>query len=243
MRKEIIFSIILILAVIILFSIFLILKQNWAQDASIQNLDFEYKEDIKNFIISPNMRDAFTQEQRQNLNIAWGEVYSEFKELSKISSQINSSNNLNKKSRFIVSKFAAISGAGQNTAQEIRSEIESPAESLDEKVASIIGTSFVLKDLAKEIKNDLSGTEFEKDSKNLYDSTQIFFEKINNFSKLFFSMLQLKNKNETINSEIVTVFNELNETKIAKFSEYDGRRFFNEIKKTVYGQKAQYGLN
>ncbi len=240
MRKEIIFLIILILTAILLF---FILKQNSSRDANIKSLDFEYKKNIENFIISPNMRDAFTQEQRQNLSIAWGEVHSAFKELSQISSQINSSNNLNKKSKLIVSKFTLISAASQNTVAEIKSELESPAESLDEKIASMVGTSFILRDLAEEIKNDFDGTEFEKNSKKLQGSTQDFFEKINSFAKLFFSMLQLKNKNEKIDSELVTVFNELNETKIAKFSDYDGRKFFNQIKETIYRQKQAHNLN
>jgi len=234
MRKEIIFSIIIVFVAVILFFVF---KPGKNVDANIENIGAKYHQ--QDFIVSPNMRDAFTNEQRHNLSISWGAVYSIFKEVADSAREINSSENLNERQKSNVLKFAQLVISRESTMSEIKNEIDSPAESLDNKIAQIIGVSFVLVDLSKEIKNGLSGTKFEESSEKLYDSTTVFFEKINVFENLFFSMFQLKNKNFTINPDIVTAFDEMNDTEIAKFSQYDGRRFFNEIKENFYVARAE----
>ena len=239
MKKIIILSVSIMLTLLGI-TLFFLLKSEEVVNTNAATFAEEYQG--TDFIIAPHMYDALTDTQRQNLSIAWGEVQSAFQLMAQIGPQINASENIDNNKKLRVSQLVSLSTINQNTVIEIKHEIESPAESLDEKIAAIISISFVLNDLSAIIKNDLSDTSLKKQANKLDDATKDFFEKINKFKSVFFSAIQLKNAQKKIPDEIVNAFEEMNETRIAKFSDYDGRRFFNEIKDNIHQKRKEYGL-
>ena len=103
--------------------LFFVFKPGKNVDANIENIGAKYHQ--QDFIVSPNMRDAFTNEQRHNLSISWGAVYSIFKEVADSAREINSSENLNERQKSNVLKFAQLVISRESTMSEIKAIISS----------------------------------------------------------------------------------------------------------------------
>ena len=242
--------IILIIAAIIVVSLGLFLSIiNPSKDAQVTNEEILQPTENNipkgiNLILMPHMYEALNDNEKNNLSKEFTDVLNQLGIVESTTKKINNSVLLPSRFRLRINQFNSLLTDTERTSNEVKYEITAPAESLDEKVASIIGQILILNELAGNLKESLKKTTFEKDSEELYIQTLLTLKKINDFKNNLIEAIKI-DYNKPENKDIIHAFSKfpLNESEItSKYGEYDGRIFFNNIKKTKTQLEQQFGL-
>lgn len=192
-------------------------------------------------IIESKMQLALNQTEKDTLSAEWNGVRDNFNNLKIVVTKINSTSGLNTKDALEISRFLELVSGASNTIDEIKNEIKYPAESVDEKIASVIGIAPVLEKLSEKIQPVLEDNNLKQAEKELMLSSNSFLSKINIFKSDFFDAIKLP-EGEISDDLRKALTPPINESAAAGFSQYDGRRFFNEIQDTTKQVAKEYQI-
>lgn len=193
-------------------------------------------------VIEPKMSVALTQAEKDNLSAEWNDVRQLFLSVKNVAYKINGTASLDsitglKNARLV----ELINGAGR-TVDEIRNELKYPAESVDEKIASVVGTAVVIVKLSVKMKALLDAQNLGRVGKELQFNSNAFQSRINVFKMQFFNAIKIPD--EEISDDLRNAFTPpINESDAPRFSQYDGRRFFERIKQTTVQLEKDYQIN
>lgn len=193
-------------------------------------------------IVEPKMQVALSEAEKYNLSAEWNDVRGAFHSFKNIAYTINGTKGLNSITASQNSVFVELLNGVSNTIDEIKNEIKYPAESVDEKIASVIGTAVVLVKLSEKMRPLLEEHNLGQVGKELTFSSSSFLSRINVFKMHFFNAIKIPD--EEISEELRNAFTPpINESDASIFLQYDGRKFFKQIQYTTEGLKKEHHIN